>query len=135
MIYRIAADAVVVVHFGFVLFAVLGGWLVCRRAAVAWLHVPALLWGLWIELSHRICPLTPLENRLRDLAGDRGYSGGFIEHYLVPLIYPPGLRAGDQLFLAALLAAINLAAYGFAVRQHFRRSRVCGPGGSSHLNI
>ena len=120
MTYRLAADALVLFHLGFILFAGLGGWLVWYRLRFACLHIPALIWGLWIELSHGICPLTPWENELRRHAGESGYTGGFIEHYLIPLIYPAGLGAGDQVVIAALLLLINAAAYAAALR---RRSR------------
>lgn len=111
MIHRIAADAVLVLHLLFVLWAVLGGLAVLWRAKLAFLHLPALAWGIWIEASHGICPLTPLENHFRALAGESGYAGGFIEHYLVPLIYPPGLGAAQQWLLALALVAINAAVY------------------------
>ncbi len=123
MSFRIAADAVVLLHLVFILFAALGGWLALRQPRLAWIHLPALLWGTWIEVSHGICPLTPIENRLRTLAGESGYPGGFIEHYLIPLIYPPGLGMDDQLWLAAGLMAINALAYAMALHR-WRRNRV-----------
>src|SRR5262245_41948400 len=85
MIYRIAADAVLTLHLAFILFVVLGGWLVLRWPRLALLHLPAAAWGATVEFFHLYCPLTPLENRLRLAAGEQGYSGGFIEHYLVPV--------------------------------------------------
>ena len=112
MLPRLAANAVVVFHLGFILFAVFGAWLALWRPRLAWLHLPALGWAVWIELSHRICPLTPLENALRRSAGEAGYGGGFIDHYLIPLIYPPGLQPQDQLWLAALLVVMNAGLYG-----------------------
>ena len=123
MFSHFAANAVVVFHLGFILFAVFGGWLVLYRLRWAWLHAPAWAWGVWIEVSHRICPLTPLENALRSQAGEAGYSGGFIDHYLVPLIYPPGLQPQHQLVLAGLLLVMNAALYAAAWIRHRRGAR------------
>lgn len=122
MPYHLAANAVLVFHLCFIAFAVFGGWLVLWRIRWAWAHLPAWAWGVWIELSHGICPLTPLENRLREQAGEAGYAGGFIEHYLVPLIYPPGLEPNDQLALGALLVVMNLALYAGAFWRQRRHS-------------
>ena len=115
MLASVAADAVLIVHLLFIAFLALGGVLVVRRARWAWLHVPALAWGVWIELSHGICPLTPLENSLRRAAGEGGYAGGFIGHYLLPLIYPPGLTPQHQIWIAALLVGSNALLYGWAL--------------------
>ncbi|HZR34464.1 MAG TPA: DUF2784 domain-containing protein [Nevskia sp.] len=123
MLDRLAANAILVFHLGFIAFAIFGGWLVLWRPRCAWLHLPAWSWGIWIELSHGICPLTPLENHFRHQAGQAGYSGGFIEHYLVPVIYPPGLEPVDQLALAAVLLVMNLALYAAAIRRWRRRAR------------
>ncbi len=112
MTYRVLADAVLVLHLAFVLFVVFGGWLVAWRWKFAWLHLPAVAWGAFVEFSGRICPLTPFENWLRALGGERGYSGGFIEHYLGALIYPDALTRTHQFVLGGLVIAINLAAYG-----------------------
>ena len=122
MLASLAADAVVFVHFCFILFVALGAALVVWRARVAWLHLPALAWGVWIIATHGICPLTPLENALRRAAGEAGYAGSFIDHYLVPLIYPPGLTPRHQTAIAALLVATNVLLYGWALLRH-RRSR------------
>jgi hypothetical protein len=112
MLASLAADAVLVLHLAFIVFAALGAALVAWRVRFAWLHLPALAWGIWIELSHGICPLTPLENSLRRAAGAVGYEGSFIEHYLVPLIYPPGLNATQQLWIAGALVVVNAFGYG-----------------------
>jgi hypothetical protein len=109
--WRLAADAVVALHFAFIVFAVFGGFLVRRWPRVAWLHLPALAWGAWIAFSGTVCPLTPLELRYRALAGEQGYDGGFIEHYLTRVIYPEGLTRGHQAALGTILTAINLFAY------------------------
>ena len=116
MVYSLLADGVVVVHGLFVLFVVLGGLAVFRWRRLARLHVPAAVWGAWIELSGGVCPLTHLELWLRRLAGEGGYHGGFIEHYLVPLVYPEGLTRGGQIALGLLVAALNLAVYGMILR-------------------
>lgn len=111
MIHRFLADAVLVLHLGFILFVVLGGLVVLRAPRLAWLHLPAVVWGACIEVFGWICPLTPLENRLRALGGEDGYAGGFIEHYLTALIYPAGLTRNLQFLLGMLVVAINLAVY------------------------
>ena len=111
MLHRALADAVLVLHLAFILFAVLGGLLVLRHPRLAWLHLPAVAWGVLIEFAGWICPLTPLENRLRIQGGEAGFSGGFINHYLVPLIYPDGLTRELQWLLGGLVLAINAAIY------------------------
>lgn len=121
MAASLAADAVLVLHLLFIVFLALGGLWVVRRAAAAWLHLPVLGWGVWIELTHGICPLTPLENALRRAAGEAGYAGGFIEHYLVPLIYPAGLTPAHQVGIAAALVASNALLYGWAFLRHRAR--------------
>ena len=122
MSFRVLADAVVLVHFAFILFVILGGFLAWRYRPVVLAHVPALIWGIWIELSGRICPLTPLENRLRERAGESGYTGGFVEHYVVPVIYPPALTHEVQWVLAGLLIAANVVAYSLLIRGAMRRA-------------
>lgn len=112
MAYRWLADATVAFHLAFILFVVFGALLAWRRRAWLWLHVPAVAWVVYLEFTGAICPLTPLENALRARAGEAGYAGGFIEHYLLPVIYPAGLTASVQALLGALVLAINLVAYG-----------------------
>lgn len=123
MLYSLLADAVLVFHFAFILFVGGGGLLALKWRRVPWIHLPTAAWGVWIELSGRICPLTPLENHLRRLAGEQGYSGGFIEHYLLPVIYPPGLTRDVQLAIAGLVVVLNLVVYGIV----WRRSRPTSP--------
>lgn len=118
---RLLADAVVLLHGLFIVFAVAGGLLVLRWPRLAWLHLPAAVWGVLVELNHWMCPLTPLENRLRRAAGEAGYDGGFIEHYLIPLIYPAGLTPQVQLWLGGGVLLINLAVYLQVVRRARRR--------------
>jgi len=112
MVYRVAADLLVVVHFLFVVFVVFGGLFVLRWPRVAWFHLPAALWGVLIEFTGCICPLTPLEQALRQAAGEGVYGGGFIGHYITPVLYPTGLDAGSRVVLGALLLALNLLVYG-----------------------
>ncbi|HET8623913.1 MAG TPA: DUF2784 domain-containing protein [Gemmatimonadales bacterium] len=114
------ADLLVVIHFAFVLFVAAGGLLVLRWPRVAWLHIPAAIWGVWIELSGGICPLTPLEKSLRGRAGETGYAGDFISHYILPILYPAGLDRRAQLVLGALVVGVNLFIYGAALRRRRR---------------
>jgi hypothetical protein len=110
--YRLLADAVVLLHLTFVAFVVLGGVLVRRHRWVAWVHVPVFAWGALIEFAGWICPLTPLENAWRQRGGAAGYAGGFVEHYLLPLLYPAGLTRGVQIALGVLVLGFNTAIYG-----------------------
>jgi len=112
MIARIFADALVGLHFLFVVFVVTGGFLTWRWPRAAWLHLPVAVWGALIEFTGWICPLTPLENALRRAAGEAGYAGGFIEHYLIPVVYPAGLTRSTQLVLGAAVVVVNVVAYG-----------------------
>jgi hypothetical protein len=116
------ADLVVVVHFAFVLFVVLGGLLVLRWRWVAYLHVPGALWGAWIELAGWVCPLTPLENTLRTAAGGVEYQGDFVEHYILPVLYPSALTRNIQLFLGCLVLGLNLGIYGYLLRRSAENS-------------
>ena len=111
MLYRILADLVVALHFAFVLFVVLGGLFALRWPRAAWLHLPAAIWGAGIEFVAGICPLTPLENRFRRLGGEAGYSGGFVEHYVLPVLYPAGLTHDVQLVLGTIVVVLNVVIY------------------------
>ena len=117
VLYRLLANGVVILHALFIVFVVLGGLLAWRWPWVALAHIPCAVWGVLIEYRGWICPLTPLENHLRQKAGDAGYSGGFIEHYLVPAVYPAGLTPRHQMLLGTLVLAINLFAYGVLIRR------------------
>jgi Protein of Unknown function (DUF2784) len=117
MIERIAADLLVLIHFGFVLFVVGGGFLALQWRWIPWLHLPAAAWGAAIELTGWICPLTPWENALRRVSGESGYAGGFVEYYLLPVLYPAGLTREIQFILAALVISVNLLAYALVIRQ------------------
>ena len=116
MTATVLADLVVLLHLAFILFVVLGGLLVLRRRRLMWLHLPVVVWGAAIEFVGWVCPLTPLENRLRAAAGEAGYSGGFIEHYLIPLIYPEGLTRELQWLLGALVLLVNALVYWRVLR-------------------
>jgi len=122
MLYRIAADSLVLFHLAFILFVLFGGLLALKWRPVIWLHLPAAAWGVAVELFHLPCPLTRWENLLRHLAGQDGYGGGFIEHYVLALIYPAGLTPQIQLGLGTLVLLINLAVYGWMIRQ-WKRAR------------
>ena len=121
MPYGVLADLVLVVHLGFVLFVALGGLLVLRWPRLAWIHLPAAAWGALIEFTGGICPLTPLENRLRVLAGEAGYAGGFVEHYVTAVLYPDGLTRGAQLGLGAAVLLVNSLIYWVLLRRSVRR--------------
>ncbi|NRF70391.1 DUF2784 domain-containing protein [Aquincola sp. S2] len=120
---RAAADAVLLLHGAFIVFAVFGGLLVLRWRRAAWLHLPAAAWGVFVEASGTLCPLTTLENRLRMAAGDAGYAGGFVERYLLPLIYPEALTRELQWWLAGFVLVINLLVYGAVICYGRRLSR------------
>jgi hypothetical protein len=112
MTYHVLADLVVAVHAVFVAFVVLGGFLAWRWRRLVMLHLPAAAWGALIEFAGWICPLTPLENALRLRAGHAGYTGGFIEHYLLSIMYPDDLTRTVQIVLGAVVVAVNAVAYG-----------------------
>ena len=122
MLFQWLADLVLVLHLGFVAFVVLGGLLVLRWPRLAWLHVPAVAWGVFVEFAGLICPLTPLEIALRLRGGTAGYSGGFIEHYFTAVLYPDGLTRELQFALGALALAINVALYWRVVVRRRRRA-------------
>jgi hypothetical protein len=121
MFYRLLADCVVLVHVAFVAFVVLGGFLTWRWRGVLWVHVPCALWGIAIEFGGWVCPLTPLENALSARAGLEGYAGGFVEHYIIPVLYPAGLTRPSQAVLGTLVVLVNLVVYGVLVRRALGR--------------
>ena len=114
---RWAADGVLVLHLLFIAFAVFGGLALLWSRRWVFVHLPALLWAVFVESTGRVCPLTPLENALRQRAGDAGYDEGFVAHYLLPLVYPPGLTPALQGLLAVLLVGVNLAIYASVLRR------------------
>ncbi|WHZ12948.1 MAG: putative membrane protein [Burkholderiaceae bacterium] len=113
MIYHAAADLVLLLHLAFIAFALAGALLVLRWRWLAWLQLPAAAWGIFIELSGRICPLTTVENALRVAAGQAGYADGFVAHYLLALIYPSGLTRQSQFVLAGVVLAVNAGVYAW----------------------
>jgi hypothetical protein len=123
VVYRALADLLIIVHLGFIVFVILGGLLALHRWWLSLLHLPAAIWGVFIEVSGGLCPLTPLENELRRLSGSAGYPGGFVEHYLLPLVYPTGLTREVQLVLALLVLLANLAVYGFVAHHWLGKRR------------
>ena len=120
MLYRVLADTILAFHLSFILFVLAGGFLALRWRWGPFVHLPAAVWGVYIELSGSICPLTPLENRLRVAAGEAGYSGGFVEHYIVPVIYPAGLTDSVQIVLAGVVVLANAVIYTAVWRRHVR---------------
>ncbi|MBK5511729.1 DUF2784 domain-containing protein [Pseudomonas sp. TH15] len=112
MLYRIAADGLVLFHLLFILFVLFGGLLVLKWRHLIWWHLPAAAWGVIVEVFHLTCPLTYWENLMREAAGQTVYGGGFVEHYVLPVIYPAGLTPQIQLALGSVVLAINLLVYG-----------------------
>ena len=123
MAYRWLADATVALHLVFILFVIFGGLLVWHRVRWAYLHLPAVAWVVWLEFTGAICPLTPLENALRRRAGDAGYAGGFVEHYLLPVLYPAGLTPQIQSWIGLGLLGLNVAIYWVALARWRARRR------------
>ncbi|MEN3293157.1 MAG: hypothetical protein V7642_2410 [Burkholderiales bacterium] len=115
MLYRAMADAVLILHLAFALFALLGGVLVLRYPRMLGVHLPVLIWGIVVEWADWTCPLTPLENALRRLGGEAGYAGGFIEHLLFPALYPENLTLEMRYALGFALVAVNVGIYGYAI--------------------
>ena len=122
MRYRLLADLVLLLHAAFVAYVVLGALLALRWPRTAWVHLPIVAWGAGIEFVGGICPLTPLENHWRQLAGEQGYAGGFVEHYVAAALYPDGLTRSVQVALGLLVVAVNAVIYAVAWRRH-RRNR------------
>ena len=120
MLHRLAADAVLLAHLGFIAFVLFGAALALRWRWMPLLHLPATGWGVFVEVSGRLCPLTHLENALRRAAGEAGYAGSFIEHYLLPVIYPAGLTRELQFVLAAAVLLVNAGLYAWIIRRRRR---------------
>ena len=117
----VLADLVLIAHLGFIVFAVLGGLLALHIRWMPFVHLPCVAWGVFVESTGRVCPLTPLENALRRAAGDAGYTGSFVERYLVPIVYPEALSATAQTWLAMGLFLANVAIYAVVLRRHRTR--------------
>ncbi len=111
MFFALAADLLIIVHLGFIGFVMLGGFMLLKWRWLIFVHLPAVLWGVLLEFQGWICPLTPLEQALRRMSGQQGYTGGFIQHYILPVIYPPALNEDIQLILGILLILINVIIY------------------------
>jgi hypothetical protein len=122
MIYRLSADLVLIIHLAFVLFVLLGGVLVLRWGRLLWLHLAAVFWAVLIEFVGIICPLTPLELALRQRAGQPGYEGDFIEHYVTALLYPAGLTRELQIWFGFAALLPNVLFYGYLVVRRRRPS-------------
>lgn len=120
MWYLLAANIIVILHLLFVVFVVLGGLLVFKWRWVVFLHIPAAVWGTLIEFQGWVCPLTPLEQKLRQAGGETGYAGGFIEHYIGPILYPAGLSSEMRIALGILLILINMVIYGWLITRYFK---------------
>jgi hypothetical protein len=116
-VYPLLADFIVGIHLAFVVFVVLGGLLVMKWPRLIWIHLPAVFWGIAIELSGWICPLTPLENWLRHKGGEENYEFDFVARYLLPMLYPQGLTRGSQIVFGALVLVVNVAIYGWVLRK------------------
>lgn len=121
MLNLIAADLVVLLHFAFIVFVVAGGLLALKWRWLPWFHVPAAIWGAVIEFSGWVCPLTPIENMLRVAGGGGVYVNSFIAHYIVPVIYPSGLKRSTQVVLGFIVVAINAVVYGAIFLQRQRK--------------
>jgi phosphotransferase system glucose/maltose/N-acetylglucosamine-specific IIC component len=119
MAYWIGANIVLIVHLGFIIFVVCGGFLILKWKWSAFCHLPAVIWGALLEFNGWICPLTPLEQWLRAAGGQKGYSGGFIEHYLLSILYPAGLTQDIQILLGAFVVIVNGAIYFFCFYHFF----------------
>lgn len=122
MLYRLLADLVLIAHFSFVAFAVLGGLLVLRYNKIIWWHLAALFWSVAVQWADWICPLTPLENAFRNLGGEAGYSAGFIEHFLLKILYPENLTLELRYVLGAVLIGVNVAVYSYVLLTRHRRT-------------
>lgn len=120
MFYNFLADIIVIVHLLFILFVILGGLFALKWRWVGWLHVPAAIWGALIEFMGWICPLTPLENRFRRLAGEIGYTGDFVERYILPVIYPGGLTREIQIILGIGVIVLNVLIYFIVIRRRIK---------------
>jgi hypothetical protein len=122
MIYSLTADLLVVIHLAYIFFVVFGGLLVLKWHRVVYLHIPAALWGALLEFFGWLCPLTPWEKQLRVAAGEEGYSVSFVEHYLIPIVYPPHLGRELQIALGLFVVVINLAIYGWLLARRRRHA-------------
>ncbi len=121
MLLKIAADIIVLIHLLFIIFVVAGGFFVLKWPKTAWLHIPAAIWGALIELAGWVCPLTPVENSIRTGGGEAAYRSGFIDHYVIPVIYPAGLTREIQLVLGCIVIVLNVLIYGVLIVKKVRK--------------
>ena len=124
--YAVAAALVVVIHLVFVVFATLGGLLAVRWPSIAWMHLPAAAWAMFVEFSGGICPLTPFEQTLRQRAGLEDYSGDFVANYIFPLLYPAGLTRRAQVAIGCFVIVTNAIAYAFVWKRRRGRTSTSG---------
>ena len=115
MLYKFLADFILLIHLIFILFALFGGLLAFKNTKIIWLHIPVVIWGVLISIFRWVCPLTPLENYLRFNAGQQGYEGGFISHYIIPLIYPEGFGPALGMYFAIIVIVGNGIVYGLLI--------------------
>ncbi|MDE0062550.1 MAG: DUF2784 domain-containing protein [Gammaproteobacteria bacterium] len=115
--YRLAADTMMVAHLLYIVFVVVGGLIAFRARWILWLHIPAVAWAIYVQYIGRVCPLTTWEKEFRDLAGDAGYDGGFIDHYIIPIIYPPDMTIAMHLVLGTLVILVNGGVYAALIAQ------------------
>lgn len=127
-LYKLMTDALVVFHFAFVAFVMLGGMLALRWNRIGFVHIPCVLWVIWIETSGNICPLTPLENQWRERAGLDTYQGGFVDHYIMPVLYPEDLTRNMQIGIAVGLIVLNLLSYSTIAVLRYRRKQRTAAG-------
>lgn len=128
MAYRLFSDVVVIFHFAFVLFVIFGGLLLFLERKVMWIHLPCVFWGAFVEFSGKICPLTPLEIWFRIRGGSGVYRGGFIEHYILPVLYPAGLTRNVQVILGSVVIGINVIIYWKVFVYKSKRKRLIDKG-------
>lgn len=121
MLLKIAADIIVLVHLMFIIFVVTGGLFVLKWPKIAWLHIPAAIWGALIEFAGWVCPLTPVENSLRAAGGKVAYQSGFINHYVIPVVYPAGLTREIQLVMGCMVIVLNILIYGMLIVKKVRK--------------
>jgi len=133
VLYQLLADALVFIHVGFIAFVVLGGFLAWRWRRVAWIHAPAALYGAAISLVGWVCPLTPLENRFRRLAGQAQYEGGFVEHYILPVLYPADLSFNLRIALGIAVLIVNAAVYAVYFWRRNTKPWQCTSDGDSDV--
>ena len=123
MVYSILSQLIVLLHFAFILFVIFGAFLVLRWHKIAWIHIPFALWGMGVEYFNIICPLTPWENHFRQLAGSTVYESGFIEHYIIPLMYPEVLSRNLQFILGSIVLIINGLIYGIVICRALKKQK------------